>query len=484
MLPAVLERWTASIATGESVDMEFPLRGADGVFRTFLTRAEPLKDSSGRVVRWFGTNTDISSIKATEDRLRDLVDSEKESARLSEALNDVNKAAHSTLEIDEVMQHALEAGSSALGCDSGAIEMREGDEWVVRYQTGFSRQDVGMRLSEAEAPNATRAARQEAPLAIEDMTGDETINVGFVQKYGLKSVLAVPLRARGEVSGCALFYTSAATRRFTDAEIDFGRKLGAVVSLGLENARLYAVERNTAQTLQQALLTMPESLRGIEFANSYRSATESTLVGGDFYDIFELDDDRIGITIGDISGKGLAAAVLTSLVKDTIRAHANERTKTPAEVLTLTNDLVYRSTPTESFATVFFGILDRRDGRLSFANSGHTTAAILKPGGQVQGLPVTDPILGAFAHVEYGESEARVESGEILFLYTDGLTEARRGMEMYGEERLFALLSSAKVDSAEDAVDEALVDVLTFSEGRLRDDLAILALRRLGAVGE
>ena len=409
----------------------------------------------------------------------ELFESERESARLSDALNGVNRAVHSSLETDEVMQHALDAGVEALACDAAAIEMFEANEWVVRYQTGFSPQDVGMRLSEREAPSATRAALEAKPIQIEVMPADETINVGFVKKYSLKSVLAVPLFAREHVIGCALFYTSKDSRRFTDAEVDFAQKLGSVVSLGLENARLYGIERNTAQTLQRALLMLPESLRSIEFAPSYRAATDSTLVGGDFYDLFELDDDRIGITIGDISGKGLGAAVLTSLVKDTIRAHANERSKTPAQVLTLTNALVYRSTPTEVFATVFFGVLDRRDGCLSFANAGHTTAALMKCDGTTSRLAVTDPILGAFAAVEYGETEAQLDIGELLFLYTDGLTEARRGAEMYGEERLFTLLAGPIPESAQEVVAVVMDDVLAFASGHLRDDLAILAVRRL-----
>jgi GAF domain-containing protein len=409
-----------------------------------------------------------------------LFESERESARLSGALNEVNRAVHSTLEIDEVLQHALDAGVLALGCDSGAIEMREADGWVVRYQKGFSARDVGLHFSETDAPNATQAALRGAPLQIEDMSStSDGINVGFVKKYGLRSVLAIPMFARGAVVGAGLFYTSKNARRFTDAEVDFGRKLGAVVSLGIENARLYAAERNTAQTLQRALLTLPDSIRDVDFASSYRSATESTLVGGDFYDIFELDDDRIGITIGDISGKGLSAAVLTSLVKDTIRAHANERAKTPGRILTLTNELVYRSTPTDVFATVFFGILDRSNGRLSFASAGHTTAAVLKLGCDLVTLPCRDPILGAFAHIEFGESQAHVGPDETLFLYTDGLTEARQGRELYGERRLFDLLSSSKGDRASDTVDRVRTDVLSFASGRLRDDLAILAVRRL-----
>jgi len=158
----------------------------------------------------------------------------------------------------------------------------------------------------------------------------------------------------------------------------------------------------------------------------------------DFYDIFELSNDHVGITIGDVAGKGLDAAVLTSLVKNTIRAHAGEKGKTSARILALTNDVVYRSTSTEAFTTVFFAILDRRDGRLSYANAGHTTAAIVGEDGSLSRLSATGPILGAFDNAEFGQSDACLETDELLFLYTDGLTEARRDRDQYGQERVFA----------------------------------------------
>jgi serine phosphatase RsbU (regulator of sigma subunit) len=283
---------------------------------------------------------------------------------------------------------------------------------------------------------------------------------------------------RGEVIGCALFYTTAVPRRFTDAEIDFGQKLASVVSLGLENARLYGVEHGIAETLQQALLSLPDDLPGVDFAPFYQSATEFTLVGGDFYDIFEIDERCVGITIGDIAGKGLGAAVLTSLVRNTIRAYAFEQGRSAAEILAITNDIVVRSTSSESFATVFFAVLDRREGRLVYASAGHTTSAIVRLDDTVLQLPSTGPVLGAFADMEFNECEAVLAPREILFLYTDGLTEARSGEGLYGEERLFADLISAKYPSARAAAEQAVANVMRFSNDYLRDDLAILAVRR------
>ena len=123
-----------------------------------------------------------------------------------------------------------------MAVDAGTIEMRDGSHWVVRYQCGFAETDIGRRLSEADAPNAARAFVSMEPFAIADMRVDPAVNVGFVRDHALRSVLTVPLMARGAVIGCLHFYGKRA-RAFNEAETDFAGKLGATVSLALENAR-------------------------------------------------------------------------------------------------------------------------------------------------------------------------------------------------------------------------------------------------------
>lgn len=464
---------------GATQHVAIPLASSDGVVGTcsfVFERGEPISTDELALFR------SIGGILAQAIRNSQLLDRTMEAARLSDALNVANKVVHSTLDIDRVMQSALDTGVEALGCEAAAIEILDADHWVVRYQNGFSAETVGMHLSKEDAPNATLAAERGMPIAVDFVSGHKGIYAGYAKRHTLKSVLAVPLMVRAEVIGCALFYISSAVRHFTDAEIDFGNKLGSAVSLSYENARLYESEHRIAKTLQQALLALPDSIPGVEYEAYYHSATESTLVGGDFYDIFELDSRRVGISIGDIAGKGLPAAVLTSLVRNTIRAYAFEKGRPPAEVLRLTNDVVERATPDEAFATVFFGVLDREDGQLCYASAGHTSSAILKEDATVSTLESTGPLLGAFADIDFGESKTCLGQREILFLYTDGLTEARRDGEFYGEERLFADLGLAERSSTRDLAVGVVTNVMTFARGHLRDDLAILAVARLDSV--
>lgn len=397
----------------------------------------------------------------------------------AEALNRINDSVHSTLDVDEIMNRVVVEIAEALDVDAAVVQVHRGDYWEFAYSHGLPQELQFVRLPDAEVPLSMTVLETRQPVIVNDVARDERVNPPIMKKFGITALMAVPLIMRGQVFGVLLADRFGEPRPFTEQQLDFLRNAAATLSLALENARLYETEHRIADRLQEALLSLPDKVGGIEFAHAYHSATEATRVGGDFYDLFELRHDRIGFVIGDVAGKGLDAAVLTSLVKNTIRAHANESGKTPAQILTLTNELVYRATPPDWFVTVFLGILDCREGRFVYSNAGHTAAALVRPDAPVVQLPVTGTLLGAFDDVSFGQSETSVHLNELLFFYTDGVTEARRDGVQYGVARLLAFLSSVKGSSPREVVNGVVDDVLSFSETDLRDDLAILAFRRV-----
>jgi serine phosphatase RsbU (regulator of sigma subunit) len=290
--------------------------------------------------------------------------------------------------------------------------------------------------------------------------------------------MVFPLPGRRRAVGVVFFNHTKARATFSEAQQEFAAKFSQSLSLAYENARLYQAEHDVAERLQTALLELPESLEGVDFTVLYRSASETARVGGDFYDLFPLEHDRLGITIGDISGNGIDAAVLTSLVKTTVRVRASEPGIEPSEVLATANKILLADTAPEVFATVFFGVLEFETGRLVYANGGHTTAAVVSTEG-VRALPSLSPIVGAFATTPFAHRETFLAEEDALFLYTDGLTEARgKGPEMYGEQRLFDLLGSLTDADPNALTDAVAADIVTYAAGRLADDMAILALRR------
>jgi len=236
-------------------------------------------------------------------------------------------------------------------------------------------------------------------------------------------------------------------------------------------------QRQIADTLQEALLVVPESIPGLSFGHLYRSATLATRVGGDFYDLFELDEHRVGILLGDVSGKGLQAATMTSMIKNTVRAYAHQHSS-PAGVMRRTNDLMAWGSDPGSFVTAFFALLDRRDGALVYCSAGHPPA-IIRRGSSTALLECFSPALGAFPDLEYREARETLALGEVLVLYTDGVTEARSDEDFYGEDRLLALVTQIDRVPVTELPRAIYEYVAAFAGGTFSDDIALLALARV-----
>ena len=409
-----------------------------------------------------------------------LYESERERTRLARSIVQIHTSLASSLDLDEMLPRVLQFAASELGSSGAMVADRIEQGWRIREIVGAPATEVdrGAILSEEQLPRLKHMLATREPQCVADVADAVDVDEHTAGRMAARAFAAYPLIVRDSVIGVLTVHFDE-PRELNAGEQDYLRRVAFAVSLSEETSRLYKVEHRIAETLQTALLALPERVPCIEFAHTYHSATEATRVGGDFYDVFELNHHHVGITIGDVAGKGLEAAVLTSVAKNTIRAHATERGKTPDQILSLANELVFRATAAETFVTVLFAILDCRDGRIVYSNAGHTTAAIVGRDGTPRLLPTTGPILGAFQEAEFRQSEANLNQDELLFLYTDGLTEARRERELYGEERLFRFLSETRDRSAADVVERTTAEVLSFTDDRLRDDLAILAVRRL-----
>lgn len=399
----------------------------------------------------------------------------KRAEALSNALNNINSAINSTLDFDEIMQRVVVDSAKALRADVAGIALREDDRWVARYLCGTAESQAGIRLSQEEVEYITRVIKEKKPVAISDAYNDERFSPELARKHGVKSILAIPLLAKNEPVGVLIFIYRRTTMVFTNAQIDFANKLAVSVSLAIENARLYAAERNIADTLQEALLTVPKHIEGIDFGYLYRSATVTAKVGGDFYDLFELEHERVGIVVGDVSGKGLEAATLTSLVKTTIKVYAYEGFS-PASVMAKTNDLVNRISGSRVFITIFFGILDTRTGILVYCSAGHPPAILKRHLGETLFLITSSPVIGVFHGLNYIDDQVAIERGDMVVLYTDGVTEARCDSGFFGDTRLALFMKNLAPMPVKQVPGAIFNEILRCTGGRLSDDIALLAI--------
>lgn len=231
-----------------------------------------------------------------------------------------------------------------------------------------------------------------------------------------------------------------------------------------------------ARTLQQTLIPpAPPEIEGLELSAAYRPAGAGDEVGGDFYDVFEIGADDWVVVLGDVCGKGAEAAVVTALVRSTIRA-ASVRIADPAGVLELVNEVLLHH-ESQRFCTVALERWRRRGGRwvVSIAAAGHPLPLLCRPGSRPVGVGRPGSLLGVLAEAAVHVDEVEMQPGDRLVTFTDGVTEARRDGEFYGAARLEAALERLE---AEPAVAPALVDeLLEFQRGRARDDIAIVAVR-------
>jgi len=238
-----------------------------------------------------------------------------------------------------------------------------------------------------------------------------------------------------------------------------------------------------ASEIQQAILPrvfppFPEDADKLDIAASMTPAKD---VGGDFYDFFRIDDDRIGFVIADVSGKGIPAAIFMAVSRTLIRA-TGVRGSNPADCITYSNKLLAAESVDCMFVTVFYGIFNMKTGEISYCNAGHNPPYVLKRNGQVEALPMSqDPMVGAIDGIDYHEASLQLDQGDALVMFTDGVTEAMNIQnEEFGEERLEDTLDEVALHNCQQIVDAIKADVAAFAgEAEQSDDITVLALKRL-----
>ncbi|HVE93831.1 MAG TPA: SpoIIE family protein phosphatase [Acidimicrobiales bacterium] len=231
-----------------------------------------------------------------------------------------------------------------------------------------------------------------------------------------------------------------------------------------------------ARTLQRTLIppTAP-SIPGLDVAAAYRPAGDGDEVGGDFYDVFQVADDDWVVVIGDVSGKGVEAAVVTALARHTIRAAAVNEQR-PSQILSTLNTVLLRS-DTDKFCTVALIRLRNRDGAWTVlaSNAGHPAPVLIRSSGVASPVGTPGSLLGILTVPSLTDTHYELARGDKLILYTDGVTEARGPDGFFGEDGLLGALEAGPNTSSELA-SALLAEVLAFEAGRPRDDIAIVSV--------
>ena len=278
---------------------------------------------------------------------------------------------------------------------------------------------------------------------------------------------------------------------FADLELTLQKTMQQLelIRKGLKASdELVAVQRDlsTATRIQQSLLpkTFPPFPHRPE-VDVYAEMLTAKEVGGDFYDYYFIDEDRLAFAVGDVSGKGIPAAIYMAVSRTLLKAIAHQIVN-PGEVLRKLNTLLIPESDASTFVTVFFGVLNIRSGEVQFSNGGHNLPYHLRSTGEVEQLPMTDGmLLGKIPHVDFETKRIHLSKGDRMFVYTDGVSEAMDSeMNQYQEERLESYLKTTGGNTIQDLAKGSIADLKKHTRGAPQsDDITVLTLGYIGKNG-
>jgi serine phosphatase RsbU (regulator of sigma subunit)/PAS domain-containing protein len=446
-LPQPLERPTRILIMARETTAEVAAR----------TRAEAIATERTR---------DLSRARVTSARLRSLVD-------LAAAIGSVE-------DLDALLHLVTGEAARLLGSDMASLFLLEerGDALLGRAHVGMADEVVvGMRIVLAEWPEVSEVLRTGQPAVhsrADQVRGPER---PYIERFGIRSYLAVRLGSPSRPLGILFVNYTDRRHRFTRPELAFVETLTSYLSVTIERARLVSVLREAVISLQAAVL--PASfpvVPGLDVGALYRSASEVAQVGGDFYDLFALEGGRVAAVIGDVCGKGVAAARHTVRLRYELRTLLDED-RPPGRTLSMFNRLVIDEIAEDEYVTLLLLVLDPATGAVSWSSAGHPPPVLACPGPRTLAFDGSLP-LGLFPDASYRTARFTLQPGRCVVLYTDGVVEARNldGQEL-ATEGLEAAIPPMSASAA--AVAEAILkQVQSHTGDHLDDDAAVLVLRR------
>jgi hypothetical protein len=295
-----------------------------------------------------------------------------------------------------------------------------------------------------------------------------------MDELDMRSVIYVPIRSQqdGTVRGALSCILAGSDPRgtYTSEDVRFAEEVAVRAGLAFDHARAYEREKRIAVTLQGA--SLPKTLPTIDhlyLSADYRPGRSEATIGGDWYDAFALDDGRVAITVGDVLGNGLEAAVTMGRLRQSMRAVA--RLLAEPNAMLDTADRTVKAESDDTYATALAGVFDPRTHQFTFASAGHPSPVLRHPDGRIEEFTCPGMMLGLRRGTSLQTITIDLEPGSTLVFFTDGLTEATRDIEE-GHRRLHAAMAEAAVASADNPA-HALVEHIL--EGRpATDDIAVL----------
>jgi serine phosphatase RsbU (regulator of sigma subunit) len=397
-----------------------------------------------------------------------------------QALLDAGRELAGHRPLSELFNVILELSVNSVGARRGVVMTLEGTELVTRAKRGD-------QFAISRAVRDRLVAKKDSLLVL-DASQDEAFRTSAtIVNQRVKSFLAVPLQTKDKVIGLIYVDSPEIVRPFTKEDLTLLTVMANIAAIRIENARLVEVEqaeRLMAKELEQAaeiqrglLPKTPPKIDGIDIAGM---SVACRSVGGDYFDYLNMTGDRFGVLVGDVAGKGMSAALLCSSVQARAQVLAEEPDDLGTFVTRL-NRSVAVSCPGNRFITLFGCTVNPVTGELWYSNAGHNPPYLVRADGTIETLPAGGPVLGILKQIKYEAKQERLQPGDMVVMFSDGVTEARSPSDdEYGEDRLVEEIKRVKGQSAQAAVKYLFECVERFmGDAPAADDITLVVLRKI-----
>ena len=465
-----------------------------GALAVFKTRARPYREGEEGLLVALSSQLAVAVQNARlHERTKELggileqtLESERRAARQLRGLYEISHSFAESLSLQATLDAVAKTMVELFGLDAAAIRMP--DErgaaletraiYVADRKIRAAAETILARPQPLNAPLARRLLRSKRAVMLRAGTpaaaDAHVLLEPFLRQGATAAVL--PLATPGEVLGTLTLLSLDPTRPLAQDTVDAAMTVSSQAALAIDNARLYHQQKDFSETMQRSLLprALP-AVPGLEVGHVYQSSARVD-VGGDVYDFLSLDEGRLAVVMGDVLGKGIQAAADMAMAKFSFRALARSHFE-PSDFLANANEVVVEEIEPGKFITMLYVLVDPASGEVACASAGHPAMRVVTPEGRVTQLDAPGLALGIEPGQAYPTERLRLQPGSSVVLFTDGVVEARRNGELYGEERLDRLLAARGHLGAQALAEAILADCRAFAGGDLADDCAVVCLR-------
>ena len=462
----------------------------------------PVRSPDGEIIGVGAVVADITERQRAQVELAQALHREREAREVAEAaeararfLAEASALLDASLDYETTLQNVARLVVSRMAdwCAIDMVDPSGGFHSVAVAHVDPAKVEWARRISEryppdpdAEQgiPNVLRTGDSELyaeiPREMLEQAAVDEEHLQLIRELRLHSAMIVPMVARGRTLGAISFIQAESERSYDEGDVALAEQLARRAAMAVDNARLYTELSGIADTLQAELLpTEIPDIPGVDVAVRYRAAGELNRVGGDFYDVFRRGQNQWAVVIGDVSGKGAPAAAVTALARYTLRTAAASA-PTPSRALDALNEALLERRRDQEFCSVALAFVTLSGSGLDVTLSlgGHPPALVKRASGEVE-LAGTAGLLMGFAHdPPLADDQLRLEPGDTLLLYTDGVTDAAHDGDRFGDDRLRSLTEELDPRLRASEIAETIENrAVNHAEHQPQDDMALVALQ-------